>query len=236
MDDLEFRRKAIIDPQDQSQIFLQKARQSKENLHFVEDQLDFQYTLTKTLQIDVPENLSNRIILNRRLSEHKKNRQHQHLYRYTAGFAATLALVLAAMLFLPKNDNPQQLTYQIINHLYEDTHALNVKMDVPKNSIDTILASYGGKLSSPIGHVTFLGHCIIGKNTGIHLVLQASQGFVTVIILPTETLQYEQPIADNQYKGIIYPGHKGSIAIIAESLEPVTDVRERIDHSLKWLI
>jgi hypothetical protein len=241
LDDLEFRRKAIIDPENQCKEFLQKAHERNENRHFVEDQIDFQHTLTKTLWVDVPKNLTDRIILSQQLAEHKKNRQHQNLYRYMTGIAAALVIALGVTFFLPTDflateSDPQQLTRQIINHLYEDTHALNVSMDVPKNSIDTMLASYGGKLSAPIGNVTFLGHCIVGKHTGIHLVLNTSQGLVTVIILPSDTIQAENQITDPQFKGIIYPSHKGSIAIIGETSEPIAETRKKIDHSLTWLI
>lgn len=236
MDDLEFRRKAIIDPERQSKGFLQKAHESKANLQFVEDQLDFQHTLSKTLQVDVPDNLSDRIILSQQLAEHNKTCRIQQYYRYAAVVAAIIVLALGSTLFLPTQNNPQQFTQQIIDHLYEDTHALNVNMDIPKNSIDSMLASYGGKLSAPIGNVSFLGHCIIGKHTGIHLVLRTPQGLVTVIILPTDTIQDEQQIADNQFKGVIYPSHKGSIAIISEATETIAATRERIEHSLNWLI
>lgn len=236
MDDLEFRRRTITDPDDQNHEFLQKASESKENLRFVEDQLDFQQTLTKTLEIDVPENLSDRIILSQQLAVHQNKHHLQRLYRYTAGMAASFVLALTVVLFIPFKDNPQQLTHQIIDHLYEDTHALNVTMDIPKNSIDTMLASYGGKLTAPIGNVTFLGHCIIGRQTGIHMVLSSSQGRITVIILPSNTLTAEQPIADKQFKGIIYPSHKGSIAIVGESSEPVNTIRNKLDRSLNWII
>jgi len=220
---------------------LQKAHETGENRHFVEDQLDFQHTLTKTLRVNVPENLSERIILSQQLAEHNKTRQRQQRYRYATGVAATLVLALGVTLLLPAHfqlteNNPQQLTQQIITHMYEDTHALDVSMDVPKSSIDTMLASYGGKLSAPIGNVTFLGHCIVGKHTGIHLVLSTPQGPVTVIILPTDMINAEQQITDNQFKGIIYPSHKGSIAIISETAEPVADTRKKINQSLNWLI
>ena len=225
---------------------MQKTHERNENRHVVEDQIDFQHTLTKTLWVDVPKNLTDRIILSQQLAEHKKNRQHQNLYRYMTGIAAALVIALGVNLLLPTDflstdflateSNPQQLTRQIINHLYEDTHALNVSMDVPKSSIDTMLASYGGKLSAPIGNVTFLGRCIVGKHTGIHMVLNNPQGLVTVIILPSDTIQAENQIADTQFKGIIYPSHKGSIAIIGETSEPVAETRKKIDHSLTWLI
>ncbi len=236
MDDLEFRRKAILEPANQGQEFLQKARENRENRQFVEDQLDFQYALSKTLQIDVPENLSDRIILSRQLDEHKNARHHQHLYRLAAGIAATLVLSFSILLFLPAKNNSQQLSDHIIYHLYEDTRALDVKMDVPKSHIDTMLASYGGKLSAPIGNATFLGHCIVGKHTAIHLVLNTARGAVSVIILPSDAVKAEQQIADNHFQGIIYPSHKGSIAIISESPGPVAKIREKIDHSLNWLI
>ncbi len=76
MDDLEFRKRAIIDPHDQSAEFLEKTRQSNNNQKFVEQQRHFDQQLSETLSINTPDNLAKRIILNQQLAEHKASHQH----------------------------------------------------------------------------------------------------------------------------------------------------------------
>ena len=124
----------------------------------------------------------------------------------------------------------------IISHVYHDTHALDVVMDVPKNQIDSLLASYGGKLNGPIGQVSFLGHCIIGDQTGIHMVLNTPNSKVTVFILPAQAIDQLHLLEDKMLRGILYPSEKGSIAILSEYAESIEQARQTIDQNLNWII
>ena len=236
MDDLEFRKNAIIKPDEQSQEFLDKMNQTSNNRRFVDEQLTFNDKLLETLAITPPENLSERIILAQQLAQHKVQRQHQRTW-LLSGIAASFAVALISIsLLLPGTIDSSQLGQQVIKHIIQDTHALNVQMDVPKNSIDTMLASYGGKLDGPIGQVTFLGHCIIGGKTGIHMVLKSTEGKVTVMLLPSQAIEHPYPLHDSHFSGLLYPSKKGSVAIVAEQAESIQQTRQQLDRNLNWII
>jgi hypothetical protein len=237
VDDLEFRKRAVIDPNDQSAEFLEKTSQSTSNQRFVEQQRAFDRQLSETLNFKTPDNLAERIILTQQLGKYKSRQQQTQHKWLISGIAASLfALAISFTLWSPAEVNSSQLSAQIISHYYEDTHALNVHMDVAKNNIDTMLASYGGKLDGPIGKVAFLGHCIVGGHTGVHLVLSTQQGPVTVLILPTQPVNRVYELHDQQLSGIVYPSKKGSIAILAEHAEVISSTRQRLDSSLNWII
>jgi len=240
MDDLEFRKQAVIDPASQDDQFLQKTSQSPHNKRFVKEQLEFEQILNSVLDVEVPENLSDKIILNQQLSQHKIS---QHKKRYQSykkwavtSIAASLLLMLSVHLLIPDMVDNTQLAAHIITHVQDDTHALNVNMPIAKTQIDTMLASYGGKLNGPIGQVSFLGHCIVGGQTGIHMVLNTQQGLVTVLILPAQAIEESLSFADNQYKGFVYPTQKGSVAIVAENLSIIKPIQQKIDQNLNWII
>ncbi len=237
MDDLEFRKRAIIDPDDQSADFLEKVNQSRSNQRFAAEQRAFNHQLTDTLNIKTPENLAERIILAQQLSEYKSTRRtNQRKWFISAIAASFFALAISFTLWVPANVNGTQLTAQVISHYYQDTHALNVHMNVAKNNIDTMLASYGGRLNGPIGKVAFLGHCIVGGHTGVHMVVQSRQGPVTILILPSESINHAYKLHDQQLTGVLYPSKKGSIAILAEHAEVISSTRQRLDSSLNWII
>jgi len=244
VDDLEFRKTAIIDPDNQDPEFLQKKQQSQYNRRFVIEQQAFKQQLANTINISTPENLADRIILKQQLGQHKQQSQQQSQKQYKqrrhwlmAGIAAVFIITFTSRLLLsPTIIESSQLAQQVITHIHDDTHALNVRMDIPKSSIDTMLASYGGKLSGPVGNVSFLGHCIVGGHTGIHLVLDTSYGLVTVLILPKQSINEAAVLADNSLKGILYPTQKGSIAIVAEHKQAIETTREKINQNLNWII
>lgn len=236
MDDLEFRKQASIDPENQTSDFLEKIKQHPASRRFVSQQQEFNQKLIDTLEFQTPENLADRIILAQQLLQHRSKRQIQQRW-LTVGIAAAITgIVLTLYLQFFQTTNSQLLQQQIIQHFHQDTHALDVTMHVPKNHIDTMLASYGGKLTGPIGHVSYLGHCIIGKQTGLHLVLATAQAKVTVIILPSQFIKQTYPLSDGQMSGIIYPSKKGSIAIMSEYPDTIPNTRQHIDRNLNWII
>ena len=240
MDDFEFRKSAVIDPGNQDPEFLEKTRQSRNNRRFIEKQLSFNQELLDTLALSTPENLTDRIILAQQLSQHKtkqiKNRQKQWRNWLGGSIAASIILAFSINLIWPETLDSALLAQKVINHVHEDTHALNVLMNVPKTNIDTMLASYGGKLNGPIGQVSFLGHCIIGEHTGIHMVLRTSRGIVTVLLLPTQTINGASLLNDSQISGVLYPSQKGSIAILSEQPEAIDQTRQQINRTLNWII
>jgi hypothetical protein len=239
VDDLEFRKNAIIDPDNQDSDFLQKAAQTAANRRLLEEQRAFNHSLLKTLDVNVPANLSERIILAQQLSQfkvqQKKTRQEQWRYWLGGSLAASI-MVMSLSLFLLLSENSEVLAQEVVTHVIEDTHALDVHMNVPKSSIDTMLASYGGKLNGPIGQVYFLGHCIIGGHTGIHMVLNTPQGLVTVLLLPNRSIESSTALRDEQLNGILYPSQKGSIAIVADKPEAIEPTRQQINQNLNWII
>ena len=237
MDDLEFRKHAIINPESQEPDFLEKKNQSVANCRFVSEQLEFNHQLTNALHIQTPENLADRIILSQQLSQHKQQLQRKRQWLISGLVASIAALIFfVQVFFLQSSDHQHLLQQQIISHIYHDTHALDVTMEIPKNHIDTMLASYGGKLNGPIGHVSFLGHCIIGDQTGIHLVLNTISGKVTVFILPTQAIDKLHPLQDKMLRGVLYPTDKGSIAILSEHADSIDQTRQTIDQNLNWII
>ena len=240
MDDLEFRKNATIEPDSVDQDFLLKSRQTASNRRFVKQQKQFNQQLLDTLHVRPPENLSERIILAQQLGEHQRQNQHSRHKRWRnwlgGSIAASLVIALSVHFILPETLNSTVLAQQVVEHVNEDTHALNIHMDVPKSSIDTMLASYGGKLNGPIGQVYFLGRCIIGGHTGIHMVLKTSRGLVTVFLLPTQRIDNSTLLDEGQLSGILYPSGKGSIAIVAEQPAAIEVTRLMIDDNLNWII
>lgn len=236
MDDIEFRRNAVINPKTKHADFLHKTKQSRSNHEFVKQQIAFDQYLHKTLDIPVPDNLADRIILKQQLSLHQAHRTKRVRNWLAAGIAASVVLVISIIVLLPKTLDSSLLNQQVINHVNSDTHALNVLMDVPKTAIDTMLASYGGRFNGPIGKVTYLGHCIIGDKTGLHLVLKTRQGLVTVMILPNQIIDSEYSLKTTDYQSLVYPSKKGSIAIIAEHSDSLRATQLTIDQNLNWIL
>lgn len=69
MDDLEFRRRTIAQPNDLEKELLEFAKESSQRQSFINDMKDFDKQIQDALDIPVPDNLAERILLNTSLKE-----------------------------------------------------------------------------------------------------------------------------------------------------------------------
>lgn len=63
MDELEFRRNAMIQPHDQLPDFLKAAEASQANRNYLDEMKQFDRSLKRTMQVEVPTGLAERILL-----------------------------------------------------------------------------------------------------------------------------------------------------------------------------
>ena len=263
MDDLEYRRQVVINPFDQKldRDLKQdnKLHQHKgvENQAFVAEQQVFEQQLRDTLNVQVPENLAEKILF----KQVSNNPPSSSKFRFKSAYmmAATFSCVAIILILLfnsawfsqtqQANQHTPNLPQAVLEHMHEDSHALDTRREFSKVDVNTILASMGGKLSDPIGNISYLSRCIMGKNMGLHLVVQTESGLVTVLILPDENIAESIKIADRYFSGVIIPSRKGGIAIIGEKPEngkyapsdskqnKNTDIiRQRVEKNLHWVI
>jgi len=244
MDDLDFRRQAVIDPSSNKEKLSKDF--SDENRRFLLEQLNFEQQLYQAMQIPVPENLADKIILSQQGKEKSKASK-----KFGYAFAAAIAAVMVALIALFNinlnvNTDNEQLKTAVLTHLYEDSHALDTFQEYSKVDVNTMLASMGGKLSDPIGNVSYLGRCIIGKNMGLHLVVRTESELITVLLLPYEKISKPLVLFDQNYSGIIVPSSKGGIVILGDKPDQEVNrsnsrkakqiIQERIEKNLHWII
>jgi|GEM_PF-2404336 len=253
MDDLEFRRQAIINPFELNKDLSKKLNkgskqnnlESVDNKRLLEEQLEFEQQLQSTLDIPVPDNLAEKILFSQVTSNADKNK-HKRYYV----FAAVVAMVVLSGFLLFdyekfNNHNTPNLSEAVLNHIYEDSHALDTYREYSKVDVNTALASMGGKLAGPIGNISYLSRCIMGKNIGLHMVVRTQTGLVTVLLLPHEVVSQGSYLADDNYSGFIFPSKKGAVVIIGDKNDKIKNhsersnkdiIRERVEKNLRWII
>lgn len=88
-------------------------------------------------------------------------------------------------------------------------------------------------MQSP-GDVSYAGLCHTRKGRGLHLVMHAEQGPVTVFLMPGELIDKQHRVADERFQGVVVPYNSGSLAIIGEHPEAVDAVTNQVVNSLSW--
>ncbi len=230
MDDLEFRRRCIIDPFDQDKDFLLYKQQDPEHTRFAQQQENFHQSLQRSMKrVDVPEGLAARIQLRHSLRQRKVRRR---IWLRSAGLAASiLAAIGLALMMAPPSIDLQEV---VLEHVYNELAHLNNNDDVPMNDLGAVLNSVGYGLRKNPGQVRYASICPIRTRDGVHLIVPGEIGPVTVLLMPGERIAQRSVLSDERFTGVLTPTPGGSMAILGEQGETIRSIENKILSSLLW--
>ncbi len=228
MDDLEFRRRILSDPKHKDADIQQALTNNHTNHKFVEDVLDLDEKIKQAMNIEVPEDLADKILFNQSANMFEENVLKQTFTKKAVALAASIAFT-AGLLFGQVNwsniiISPAQATLAdtAINHvLHEEPFVRNLDESVPSEFINTKLSPLQFQFSHRFPyHVYYLNHCGFGDSTAVHMVFQGHKGKVTLFItnIPSEkTIDFNK----EGLSGIVKPMDKASIILVAKQGEDI---------------
>jgi hypothetical protein len=234
MNELQFRKQCIIDP-DTAEMEFQQALETADNREFQQQCMEFDGKLADALNVAAPDDLAQRII------ERNSTQKTQHSSSFSwnnwrpslaaaASVAATMVFAVALLL------RPQvALSEMVIDHLYDDINALHDRTVVTDAELSHILDHFDVEIErTSIGTLHFADICHIDKTDGIHVVYEGAKGPVTAIYLPGKEVKRLQAISRDQFQGIIFPYQEGAMAIIGLMGEDVLKQKENVEKALLW--
>lgn len=139
MDELEFRRRTIAQPNDIDKELMEFADNNPERQSFINDMKDFDKFIQDSLDIPVPENLADRILLNTSLKEKAlqeeqatgKNvvdaRSRFKFDRVHLALAASFVVAISAFFFSTEQNIAHEAGEHALAHVYYEINALDKK-------------------------------------------------------------------------------------------------------------
>ena len=233
MDDLQFRRQAYGDPNNQSDEFLAHLAENKDDAEFVKDLKAFDKKLTAALHIDVPNDLAAKLLLRQQLSEHQNSKKRG---RYMMAMAASIAFVVGISVSLLRL-TPINLSENSLAHVHHETKALIMEQDIGFNDVNFKLASVKGLSESKFikqpGRVFYTSYCDFQGVKSLHLVMADELGNkVTLFIVPAESrMVLEEAFADNQYKGKSFQTADAYMVLVGEPASDLDFVKKEVENT-----
>lgn len=185
--------------------------------------------LEKALQLDVPDGLTERILLNQSTAIRTQRR-----HRFGLAIAATVILSVGVSVGLLRNGMEHGLQGAVIAHVKAEPEHLSSQQLSSLTDLNALMNKHGARLSHSVGTVNYAGSCVIRRSKGVHLVIEAEDYPVTVLYMPDETLPHRETIVDQQFQGIILPTEKGSLAILGQDDSSVQEVTQRFESALHY--
>ncbi|MGL5303917.1 MAG: DUF3379 family protein [Aeromonas sp.] len=259
MDELEFRRTAMIQPHDQQPDFLKAATANPTHRHYLDEMQQFDRALTDAMQVPVPSGLAERILLRQAIqaAAHPQAKipvppplsanndaiplPPQTPWRHIA-MAASVAFLLGIStrwITLPAhNPNDVSLADVAMAHVYGESDLLNASSrSVNLRNINLKMAKYGATLSEMDGlKVSYVSHCAFYQGPALHMVIQGEMGPINLFLVPKHvplTLQ-QANFDDGSLKGEIVPLKGANLILIGKLTEPLTPVASKVQSQLQW--
>lgn len=245
MDDLEFRRTVMAEPNSKDSRVQQAAKSDSSKQAFLDEMRQFDDTIGAALQVDVPENLSERLILRQALESHNQDRRRTYSYiAIAASIAFTFGLsfqFLSLPFGLPDNVN-QNLGTHSLNHLAHETGYLDSANEINTLAqVNSKLARFGGQvkpqLANHLGEPVFVNYCDFAGVTSLHLIYQTSAGRMSVFVAPSDSkIPFASDFSDDNFIGKGLAFSKAHISVLGKDKQAVQDFSQKIERSIEWSI
>ena len=228
MNELEFRKRCIINPDDSDPAF-RAALGNADYRRLQAECAGFDEKLSAALSVEAPQGLQDRILA--------ANRQPSFLARWKKRLAALTSLIVTMIIGLTLLLRPQlALSDMVIEHLYHDMEVMQSRDIIRDTQVDEIAQLFGGEIESGlVGIIRFVEDCRFADHRkGIHLVYDGESGPVTVFYIPHRKIDRLQAIGKNEFQGILFPHHEGTMAIVGVIGEDINSQRGKVEAAFHW--
>jgi hypothetical protein len=237
MDDLQFRRAIYSDPNNQDADTIAAQQDDPSKKQFAQDICKLDEKIKQALQVPVPDDLCNKLILRQTLASHQV---HKRKTRVHLALAASVAIVGGLMLnFMQFSSAYSNLGDYALAHVYHEqgSFANNATNQVTLTSLNQKMAAFDGNFSQSLGKLLFADYCRFDGMKSLHLVYQGKTSPVTVFIVPkNEQLSFSTNFNDEKLFGSSIEFNKSNIIVVADKNESLGQWQQNISETVSWSI
>lgn len=245
MDDLEFRRRLLADPNDNDPELIKTKNQSITNRHFSNELQQLDQQLKQALQVDIPDNLADRILFHQSSQIHPPKQSHYKRY-LSYGLAASVMFFVGVMVGQQYGFSPQHPTQQVFTPISMSSIALqhvnaeaqfveHTDEAVTLQQVNAKLKPFGTSMNQLPGHIYYLNYCGFEGNRALHMVVGTDKGKMTVFIVPQTSTQMATD-SDHTNKSLLLPLQDASLIVVGDKEQKLMPIAEKLKSELYWQI
>ena len=237
MDDLEFRRRILADPNDNSQEMIAARNSSLANRKLSDELLQLDAKLESVLKVDVPDDLADRILFH----QSGQPERSQNKIRFHLAIAASVAFVFGLLVGqfnaqLTPVDDSSEIAQVALDHIYTEAAFIDdIDESVTLQQVNAKLTPFGSALSDLPGHVYYVNHCGFGNKNALHMVMATDNGKVTVFVVPEQSPKVSS-FSDNNLSGVVMPIQNASLIVVGDKGQDVSPIARSLESELNWEI
>jgi len=237
MDDLQFRRRIYADPNTRDEDMLDAIKSDPSKQSFAQELEDLDSKLFRALNVEVPSDLSDKLILRQTLASHQQQKRKSRVH---LSIAASVAFAMGLTFnFMQFSSTYSTLgDYAIAHVAHEEDYFSNTSTEnVSLASLNDKMATFNGSFTSRVGKLLFANFCRFDGMKSLHLVYQGETSTVTVFVVPNnEDLEFSANFTGNKLIGKSQHFTHSNIIVVGDKNEPLQKWQNAIDKSVNWSI
>jgi len=250
MNEFEFQHRIQQDPKQLDSEMLAFLKAHPEKMEWVKSARALDDSISKTLSVEVPEGLHERIMLKNSFETSAVNDRHwlKNLFVFAASFVGVvLTLNLWVSPLEKENTIPSvslsaqahQMEGAVIEHIFEHAKEapeimLKQNQSLQEGDLEDMFSKVGAILNKPMAFMSYAGECEVDGEKGLHLVLQEIEGPVTIIVLPGKQLQSMQAFRQSGLEGQMIPVKGGVVAIVGHSFQQLARAQKHFFQAVSF--
>ncbi|TYK64299.1 DUF3379 family protein [Colwellia echini] len=237
MDDLQFRRAIYSDPNNQDADIIAAQQQDPSKKKFAKDICQLDDKIKQALQVPVPDDLYNKLILRQTLASHQVQKRKKRLHLAIAASVAIIGgLLINALQFSSSYTSLADYALAHVNHeqgLLKNNDGEAIDLSVLNNK----MTSFDGAFSRSLGKLLFVDYCRFDGMKSLHLVFQGKTSPVTIFVVPKNNqLSFNSTFHDKQFFGGALAFNKNNIIVVADKNESLSQWQQNINDTVTWSI
>ncbi|WP_171022192.1 DUF3379 family protein [Thalassotalea litorea] len=237
MDDLEFRRRLYADPKDNNSDIQKGIDEDSANARFYDEIQQLDKRINSALHVEVPENLSNNLILKQTLASHRKQTTQK---RWHLAVAASVAFFVGVGInyFNASPVYTSVADYSLAHYYHEEgkfSHSADGSVNLA--SLNDKMRDVNANFNGEIGNIVAVKDCYFDGMDSVHLVLEGKYDNITVFVIPkVQHLAQSRQFADSKIHGLSREYQQGEVIILGDKREALDLWQQKIDETIEWSI
>jgi len=224
MNCLEFRRQLNVDPNCADTEFVQHRQECARCAEAQDRARAFESTLRRALDVPVPAQLAESILLAHATAQHRRRR------RYVRGgglLALAACLVLAFGIGMHLRATP--LSTLAVDHVEAPAEhfALSLDKAIDASKVREAFAQRGMTLHDVPDGISYVHCCPVGRYKSVHLVMPEKDGPVTVLYITDDRVAQRSSFEHNGWSGRSVPMGKGTLVLVGHDAASFDHVEQQ---------
>jgi hypothetical protein len=234
MDELLFRRTIYAEPNTTDPDIIQAAKDDPAKQVFWDEVKAMDAQLAQAMNIPVPENFADKLILRQGMDEFSQKRQKRPWYVALAASVAMVVGVSYITLFAGNNGLANDV-YAHINHEYMNKEIAMSGQHVSQNVINEKMATFNGVLLGEIGEVLSANYCYLGTIKSIHMIIKGKTGLVNLFVVEGNNgKELKEDFSTNGLVGTSFLLQSAKIIIVGDDREQVSHLQTAAQSAFRF--